>query len=94
MLLLAVQINAYPYEDPIVTDRPGYTSTKQTVRPGMYVVEPGYEYAFNNDRVKQVTLENNIILDGAFQYLLTENVQLDISAGAGLNGASTNYVGS
>lgn len=50
-----MQMSAYPFEDPIVTDRPGYTSSTHTVKPGRYIVELGYQYAFNNYRVDMVT---------------------------------------
>jgi hypothetical protein len=100
LLLMTVQINAYPYEDPIVTDRPGYTDTTHTARPGMYIVELGYQYAFNNDRVDQVTqtfprmelrtgissnIEMQLYWNGwnidATQYQPTETTVADVSAG-------------
>ncbi len=54
--LLVVPMNAYPFEDPIVTDRPGFSTLTHTVKPGKINVELGYEYSSNNDRgVDQVT---------------------------------------
>lgn len=41
----------------------------------------------------EVKLDDEIVMDGGITYLLSNDVQLDINVGAGLNDTSTNFVG-
>ena len=53
LLLCAVHIDAFSYEGPIVADRPGFSTSTYTVTPGKFVVELGYQFAFNNNGIDQ-----------------------------------------
>lgn len=55
LLLCVVQINAFPDDDPIVADRPGFSTGTYTVKPEKLNVEIGYQYAFNNNGIDQST---------------------------------------
>jgi hypothetical protein len=45
--LCAIQINALAADEPIVADRPDFSTGTYTVKPGKLNVELGYQYAFN-----------------------------------------------
>ena len=60
LLLCAVHIDAFSYEGPIVADRPGFSTSTYTVTPGKFVVELGYQFAFNNNGIDQSTVSRAI----------------------------------
>lgn len=53
--LVAFQTNAYAQTNPIVTDRPGFSTGAYTVKPGRFNIEFGYQYSFNNHNVDTST---------------------------------------
>ena len=72
--LCAVQVNAFSADNPIVADRPGFSTGTYTVKPGKLNVELGYQYAFNtnlNNKTTQ-TLPLLVLRTG-----LSSNVELD-----------------
>ena len=45
----------YAQDNPIVPDRPGFSTGTYTVKPGWFNVESGYQYAFNNNGINYTT---------------------------------------
>ena len=73
--LCAVQVNAFSADNPIVADRPGFSTGTYTVKPGKLNVELGYQYAFNtnlNNKTTQ-TLPLLVLRTG-----LSSKVELDL----------------
>lgn len=51
--LLTFYSFVHAQDNPIVADRPGFSTGTYTVKPGSFNVESGYQYAFNNNNINQ-----------------------------------------
>lgn len=89
-LLLAALcgINVFGNDDPIVPDRPGFSTGTQTVKPNVVNIEVGYQYAFNNYDTKPsshtlplMVLRTGISEKSEFD-ILWDGINLDKEEGA------------
>lgn len=55
LALLLSHTVMYAQDNPIVPDRPGFSTGTYTVKPGWFNVESGYQYAFNNNGTNYTT---------------------------------------
>lgn len=51
LALSAFQTTLFAQENPIVADRPGFSTGTYTVKPNKFNIETGYQYTFNNSSV-------------------------------------------
>ena len=54
-ILVAFQATADAQTNPIVPDRPGFSTGAYTVKPGRFNIEFGYQYSFNNHNMDTST---------------------------------------
>lgn len=75
LLLCAVQADAFSYDNPIVADRPGFSTGTYIVKPGKLNVELGYQYAFNTTGIDQSTQTLPLLV---LRTGLSSKVELDL----------------
>lgn len=76
-ILLAFQPTVYAQDNPIVTDRPGFSTGTYTVKPGRFNIESGYQYSFKDHNTESDTSTHTAPLSN-LRIGITNKIEFDL----------------